>query len=153
MSFSESLKHGGYGEHAVWNLFNKQANVRSVVDVREDKNFQEQDIDFLVENIYRQFHSVEVKTDYKAHETGNIVYEVTTSGNVGCFEKTKAKYIAYFIPHSETVHMIDVERFRKYIHSLNRQPKDMGDNASGYLIPIEDLKKHKIIIYTYEGVV
>lgn len=153
MSFSESLKHGGYGEHAVWNLFNKLSTVRSVVDVREDKHFQEDDIDFLVENDKRQFFSVEVKTDYKAHETGNIVYEVTTSGNVGCFEKTKAKYIAYFVPHSEEVHMINAEKFRKFIHNIDRQPKDMGDNASGYLIPIEDLKKNKIIFYTYEGVV
>ena len=153
MSFSESLKHGGYGEHAVWNHFNKLPKVRSVVDVREDKHYQEADIDFLVENIDRQFCSIEVKTDYKAHETGNVVYEVTTSGNIGCFEKTKAEYIAYFVPHSEELHMINVEKFRKYIRSLNQQPKDMGDNASGYLIPIEELKEKKVIVHTYEGVV
>ena len=97
MSCSDSLKNGGYGEHAVWNMFNKMPKVRSVVDVREDKMFQSLDIDFLVENIDRQFSTIEVKTDYKAHETGNIVYEVTTSGNIGCFEKTKAKYKAYFV--------------------------------------------------------
>lgn len=153
MTFQRSLKEGGYGEHTVWNLFNKLPKVRSVVDVREDKNFQEQDIDFLVESDKRQFFSVEVKTDFKAHDTGNIVYEVTTSGNIGCFEKTQAKFIAYFIPESEEVHLIDVKRFREYVNRIRPEPRPMGDNATGYVIPIESLKENDVIICTYEGVI
>jgi hypothetical protein len=153
MSFSKSLKEGGYGEHAVWNLFNKLPKVRSVVDVREDKAFQALDIDFLVENIERQFSTIEVKTDYKAHETGNIVYEVSTSGNVGCFEKTKAKFIAYFVPKSEEVFIISTKNFRNYLQKQPRQPINMGDNATGFLFTIEELKQNKVILYTYKGVV
>lgn len=153
MSFSDSLKNGGYGEHAVWNMFNKMPKVRSVVDVREDKMFQSLDIDFLVENIDRQFSTIEVKTDYKAHETGNIVYEVTTSGNIGCFEKTKAKYIAYFVPKSETVYIISTRNFKNYVHNQEREPKRMGDDATGYLFPIEELIKSKVILCVYKGVV
>jgi hypothetical protein len=153
MSFQQGLKNGGYGEHAVWNMFNKMPKVRSVVDVREDKLFQASDIDFLVETIDRQFSAIEVKTDYKAHETGNIVYEVTTGGQIGCFEKTKAKYIAYFVPKSETVYLIGTRNFRQYVHNQELEPKRMGDDATGYLFSIEELIKNKIILRTYEGVV
>ena len=153
MMFANDLKAGGSGEHAVWNLFTKMQKVRNVVDVRDDKDFQEKDIDFLVENLDRQFTPIEVKTDFKAHETGNLVYEVTTSGHIGCFEKTQAKYIAYFIPKAEEVHLVDVKKLRSYIHSTQPEPRDMGDNAKGFLLPIEDLKKNKVIVTTYEGVI
>lgn len=150
--FNESLKEGESGEHVVWNILNKNPNVRSVVDVRQDKDFQEQDIDFLVENYKRQFTPVEVKTDFKAQDTGNIIYEVSTSGHLGCFEKTKAKYIYYYIPASKQVHMINVVALRTFIHRIRPEEKNMGDNATGFLIPIKDLKSAKVIEYTYEGV-
>ena len=79
--------------------------------------------------------------------------DVTTSGHMGCFEKTEAKYIAYYIPKSEEVHLIDVKKLRTYIHSIQPEPKNMGDNAMGFLLPIEDLKKNKVIVTTYEGVI
>lgn len=151
--FSDSLKTGEFGEHAIWNLFMKQSWVRSVIDVRSDKAFQEQDIDFLIEDVRRQFTPIEVKTDYKANETGNIAYELTTSGNMGCFEKTKAKYIMYYIPGNETAHMIDVIKLRTYIHEKRPDEIRMGDRASGFLLPIDDLKVAGVIKKTYEGVV
>ena len=150
--FSESLKEGESGEHVVWNLLQKQSNIRSVVDVRQDKTFQEQDIDFLVENINRQFTSIEVKTDFKAHETGNLVYELSSSNNIGCFERTQAKYIMYYIPASKVVHMIDVEELRTFVYKNRPDEVKMGDNATGFLIPLQELIKRKIIKYTYKGV-
>ena len=150
--FNESLKEGAMGEHVVWNLFNKHPGVRSVVDVREDKGFQEKDIDFLIEDTHRQFTPVEVKTDLKAHETGNIVYELSTSTHMGCFEKTQAKYIMYYVPHDKTVYRIDVKALRTYINEKRPEEKDMGDNATGFLIPIKDLQTHGVIKQTYKGV-
>lgn len=150
--FSESLKEGEAGEHAVWNLFNNLAGVRSVVDVRKDKRFQENDIDFLVEDYKRQWTPIEVKTDFKSQDTGNIIYEVSTSGNLGCFEKTKAKYIAYYIPAAQVVHMIDMVKMRTYLQKARPEERNMGDNATGFLLPIEDLKREKVIYQTHEGV-
>ena len=150
--FSESLKEGELGEHTVWNLLMKQSWVRNVVDVRADKNYQADDIDFLVENTSRQFASVEVKTDFKAHETGNIVYELTTSGHTGCFEKTKAKYVAYFVPADKVVYLIDVVGFRTFLHKERPDEVQMGDNATGFIIPIEKLKRENVIVRTFEGV-
>ena len=150
--FSESLKEGEMGEHVVWNILSKSTSVRSIVDVRQDKNFQEQDIDFLIENDKRQFTPIEVKTDFKAQDTGNIVYEVSTSGHIGCFEKTKAKYIYYYIPAKKVVYMIDVKAFRTYLQKARPEEMKMGDNATGCLIPIDDLIREKVIKHTYEGV-
>lgn len=151
--FAESLKFGGYGEHAIWDLFIKQPWVKSIVDVRDDKRFQQKDIDFLIEDKNRQFTQIEVKTDYKAHQTGNIVYEITTSNNIGCFEKTQADYIVYFIPKSREAHLINTLILRDYIKKTKPNQIRMGDNATGYLLSIEELKKNKIIKKTYEGVV
>ena len=150
--FSESLKEGESGEHVVWNLLQKSNTVRSVVDVRMDKDFQEKDIDFLVENDKRQFTAIEVKTDFKAHETGNLVYELSTSRHIGCFEKTEAKYVMYYIPASKVVHMIDVVALRTYIHQTRPNEVRMGDNATGFLIPLKDLIKARVIKRTYKGV-
>jgi hypothetical protein len=152
MSFEQSLATGGYGEHAVWNILTNQPKVRVVVDVRKDKRFQEKDIDFLVENTDQQFTSIEVKTDFKAHETGNIVYEATTSGHIGCFEKTQADYIAYFVPKSKKIYMIHVKALRTYLHQIKPEPVKMGDNATGFLIPLKDLEDNKVIKMVYEGV-
>ena len=153
--FEDSLKEGGMGEHTVWNLLTdseKNPKIRFVFDVRKDKNYQAKDIDFLVENTNRQITPFEVKTDMQAHKTGNIVYEKTTSNHVGCFEKTQAHIIAYYIPGNQQVHMIRVSALRKYVQESKLSEVRMGDNATGYLLPIEDLKNNGVILKTFEGV-
>lgn len=150
--FKESLKDGEYGEHAIWNLLNKMKRTRNVIDVREDKGFQEKDIDFLVEDINRQITFVEVKTDYQAQDSGNIVYEVSTSGNKGCFEKTEAKYVIYFIPKTQVAYFIDVPKLRNYVKSTNHRLVSMGDYAKGYLLPIHELSKEKVIVDSFYNV-
>lgn len=150
--FSQSLLEGESGEHVIWNLLMKSRDVRSVVDVRQDKNFQEMDIDFLVENGERQFTPIEVKTDFKAQDTGNIVYEISTSGHLGCFEKTKARYIYYYVPGDKTAYMIDVKAMRTYIHEVRPEEKQMGDKSTGFLLPIRDLIDAKVIKRVHKGV-
>lgn len=150
--FDKDLKDGETGEHIVWNILQKSKKVRSIIDVRQDKAFQAQDIDFLIENYERQFTPIEVKTDFKAHETGNIVYELSTSGHLGCFEKTKATYVYYYIPANKIIYMIDVVALRTYIHRIRPEEKKMGDNATGFLISIKDLLDKNIIKFTYKEV-
>lgn len=152
MNFKESLKDGAMGEHVVWNLFMKMDNVRNVIDVRDDKFFQEADVDFLVEKTNRQFTWIEVKTDFKAHETGNIVYELSSSGNMGCLEKSKAKYVVFYLPHSETAYLVDLKALRAYIYSEHPKIVKGGDNAECILIKINDLLNRKIIVQSWKGV-
>lgn len=153
MSFKDSLKQGGVGEHVVWNLLMKQKGIRSVIDVRDDKKFQEADVDFLVEDYNRQFMWVEVKTDMKAHESGNIVYELTTSNHTGCFEKTKSEYIMYYLPATKVVYMIHTQSLRNYVYQQMPKVYRMGDYAEGCLLKIEDLKRANVIRKTYTEVI
>ena len=150
--FSESIRYGEYGEHTIWNLLNKMEHTRSVVDVRKDKNFQEQDIDFLVEDFDRQFTPVEVKTDYKAQVTGNLVYELSTSGNIGCFEKTQARYIIYYLPRIETAYFVEVSKLREFVKTTKPKKINMGDYSKGYLLSIKDLTDSKVIVDTITDV-
>lgn len=153
MSFEESLKRGDFGEHAIWNYLIKMPNVRSIVDVRDDENFRQMDVDFLIENTKRQFTWVEVKTDYKAHETGNLCYEFSTSGHTGCFEKTMAEVMIYYLPVTETAHFVKMKDLRAYIGRVRPPTIRMGDKAEGFLVSIEELKRQKIIYFTAKGVI
>ena len=147
MSFDESLFEGNIGEYVVLNYFTHLPTVKDVVDVRDDKFFQSCDVDFLVMNIDRQLTWVEIKTDFQAHKTGNFVYECTTSGNIGCFEKTKAQVIAYYVPHSGNLYLLNVQALRNYVRHNNLKVVRMGDNATGYLLDIGDLERTDVILY------
>ena len=152
MGFKESLIQGALGELIVRDYLERQPWCRSIVDLRFDKTSQENDVDFMVENVKRQFNFVEVKTDFKAHETGNVVYEITTSGHAGCFDKTKADLIAYYLPESKELYMIDTKEFRKYVYLNCGEPIRMGDNATGFLIPFKELERNNLIRAHYKGV-
>lgn len=145
------LQRGSLGECIAWDILIKSPKTRSVVDVRDDKKFQQYDVDFLWENSNRQFVWIEVKTDYKAHETGNIVYEVSTSGNIGCFEKTCAKYIMYYVVGNATMYYVNCERLKTYVKEHPLKEYRMGDNAIGYLIPISDLLDTDVILHEWKG--
>lgn len=148
----QQLREGTVGEYIVWNLFSKMKATRAVVDVRDDERFRKFDVDFLIENYNRQFIWLEVKTDSMAHRTGNFAYELKSSktyNTLGCFEKTKADYIAYYVPGYQKVFLINVGLLRDYVHGSHLNPVNMGDDAIGYLIPISELESRKIIERTY----
>lgn len=149
MGFEQSLVDGALGELIVADFLSQK--FKSVVDVRRDYNFQQMDVDFLVEDNLGQYKWVEVKTDFSAHETGKMVYELSTSNHIGCFEKTKAQWIAYYVAGSGRLYMISVKKLREYV----RQNTDeltlikMGDNAKGYLLDIGTLEFLQIIDVQY----
>lgn len=149
----KELHDGERGELVVWNLFIKSIGIRSVVDVRDDLRFRDEDVDFLVEDAKRQFTKIEVKTDSMAHRTGNFAYEVESSKTYhskGCFEKTKADFIAYYVPGLSKVFLINVGLLRDYVHGSHLRLVEMGDNALGHLIPFSELENREIIYKTYE---
>lgn len=149
----KQLHDGERGELIVWNLYIKMNGVRSVVDVRDDLRFRDEDVDYLIEDAKRQFTKVEVKTDSMADRTGNFAYEVESSKTYhtkGCFEKTKADFIAYYVPGLNQVFLINVPLLRDYVHGSNLKLVQMGDNALGHLIPLEELRVRGIITKVYE---
>lgn len=148
-NFNDSLVEGNIGEFVVWNFFTKLQGIRQVVDVRADKRFQEYDVDFLMEQNDRQYVWVEVKTDFYSDSTGNIVYETETLGKKGCFAKTKADYVAYYVAHSGCIYVINVSAIRKYIESHNPKEYTLCNKNKGYLLPIEELGKYGVFEKIY----
>ena len=152
MGFEKSLRQGCLGELLVREHLESQNWGRSIVDLRKDRQSQENDVDFLIENLTRQFVKLEVKTDFVGHKTGNIAYELTTSGNIGCFEKTKADWIAYLLAESRDLFILDVNKLKQFAKSGKYQIVNMGDYAKGYLIPIKDLRYNGVIIKEYKDI-
>lgn len=145
MGFAESLAMASIGEFAVWNYFNSLKTVKEILDVRDDKRFQQMDVDFLLLDVNRQVSWIEVKTDFRADKTGNFVYETSTSGNIGCFEKTRADVIAYYVPSSNNLYLLNVSALRNYVRTHELKTVKMGDNATGYLLDIGDLERTNVI--------
>lgn len=144
--FSNSVDLGCLGEGMTYSYLSSHPNVKQVVDVRKDKRyFQNEDVDFLIITQENDVYKVEVKTDGLMYKTNNIVYELTNSKNKGCFEKTKADVIYYYDVVNRILYQLDIKLIRKFIKSNNLQIREIGDNATGYIIPVEVLENRKIL--------
>lgn len=147
--FQQDLKTGNIGEEIIFEFLKANIATRTILDVRHDKFFQDIDIDFIQETLQSEIRKIEVKTDTLAHKTGNLAYEHTSNkyyNTIGCFEKTRADYIFYYLTETKELYILHTESLRNYV-SLNKnklREVSMGDNALGYLVKLEDLIINKI---------
>lgn len=144
-NFQKDLEAGEEGEKITYSLLSKSPQNKAVLDVRKDPYFQELDIDFLAKKHSGIIIKYEVKTDRQAHKTGNIVFEKTTSGNIGCLEKSHADYILYYLSETKTMYGFWLDDIRRYIKETNPKIINMGDAATGYLLSIFVLKNKNIL--------
>lgn len=121
--FNNDLLIGEIGEACFIEYANKNltSSINKLIDVRNDKRFQNLDIDFLIlknnysidnllKNIrdghpdireYRQRnkgYAIEIKTDLRTHGTlgtGNIVYEIISHNMPGCMARCYADFLFY----------------------------------------------------------
>lgn len=136
------------GEFVVWNALQDLKDVKKVIDVREDRRFQEWDVDLLIENDERQFFGIEVKTDWKTFETGNVIFETESFGKIGCLERTKADYVAFFVPQSGNIYLCDTKELKKCAKSGNYPTKPMGQETLGIIVPLGDLERFGVVKQT-----
>ncbi len=144
MKFEEDIIRGKTGEKLVHYALTHNDKIKAVWDVSDDKRYQERDVDFLVYTLTNQVYGVEVKTDFKAHETGNIYFESESNGNPGCLERTTADYIYYYVFHSKKLYAITTNKLKKLVNSGRYVTVKGGDNSKGYLINIDDLIRQGI---------
>lgn len=149
--FILDIDRGRTGEVDIINHL-KNNGCYGIIDLSDNKEYQSYDIDLVYFNKYGKLISAEIKTDYLAHKTGNIIYEKYSSKSImsdGCFEKTKAMYIFYYIYHTNQLYIFNTISLRNYVnnHYKNSQLINCGDNALGYLIRINDLNKNNINYY------
>ena len=136
---------------------NNRPRVKHVRDVRDDRQMQLYDIDFIVKNQEGKEYTIEVKTDLKSN-TGNIFVEAvsnTNTGREGCMEATGADFVFYYFIREGIAYCIEMAYFREWywfnrsrfrIYDKVRNHDDVrGDYCSaGYLVPRKVLE--------YEGV-
>jgi len=144
-NFTKDLEAGEVGEKVAFNLLIQSPQNRAVLDVRKDPYFQNLDIDFLAEKHSGIVIKYEVKTDRQAHKTGNIVFEKTTSGNIGCLEKSNADYILYYLSETKVMYGFWLTDIKNYIQIIHPKIINMGDAATGYLLNISSLENKNLI--------
>ena len=147
--FQQDLRTGSIGEDVIFNFLKSNTNTKSVIDVRHDTLFQELDVDFIQETHDNQIRKLEVKTDTMAHNTGNLAYEHTSNkhyNTIGCFEKTRADYIFYYLTVTKELYILHTNSLREYVKSNRNKLREvcMGDNALGYLIKLNSMIENKI---------
>lgn len=145
MGFHKDNIVGQNGEYIIYNYLWKHKSTFKIVDVSKDKWFQQFDIDFLQITTDYNVNKIEVKTDRMADRTGNMVYEVYSDKRfytLGCFEKTEADYIFYYLINTNILYVFNTQELREWIleHQHNLKLVDMGDYALEYIIPLNDLK-------------
>jgi hypothetical protein len=148
--FQQDLKTGEIGEQKVWEYLLGLSITQMLYDVRTDKFFQRLDIDFIHCDKEGEIRKIEVKTDTMAHRTGNLAYEHTSNkyyNTIGCFEKTRADYMFYYLSEVDEIYIINMNKLRNYVHTNKTRFREvnMGDNALGYLIKIAELKRMNIM--------
>lgn len=145
MGFRADNKFGELGENIIYNYLWKHKSTLKIVDVSKDKWFQQFDIDFLQVTNDGNINKIEVKTDRLADKTGNMVYEIYSDRRTyakGCFEKTQADYIFYYLINTNILYIFDTQELREWVleHQHNLKLMDMGDFALGYIISLNNLK-------------
>lgn len=151
--FKKSIVVGAEGETLIKNWLHQNPKVTDVVDVSEDKKYQNQDIDFVVHTSDGGSFTVELKTD--TYTSGNIFFE--TMSNVehnvkGCMYKSQADFLLYYFTETRELYMLRLEEYRKWFEenishfkkkafrNVNRK-RDGYYTSEGYTIPKVFLEK------------
>lgn len=145
MSFAEDLECGKRGERIARAVLAASARINHIIDCSNDEYFQNLDIDLLAERNDGRVLKIEVKTDRQAHRTGNIAWEKTTAGHIGCLEKSHADYILYYLSETNRLMIFEPRAVKNFIARNQPTLRRMGDFAMGYLLNIKELEAQGVI--------
>ena len=143
--FNSDVQIGNKGESIIYDYLLSHPSTVNVIDVTNDEWFQQFDIDFIHVTTDYDVNKIEVKTDRIADKTGNMVYELWSNRRTyskGCFEKTEADYIFYYLINTKVLYIFKTQELREWVHKHKNGlwQTYMGDFALGYVIPLNDLK-------------
>ena len=143
--FNSDIQIGNKGENIIYDYLMNHPSTDNVMDVSKSWWFQQFDIDFIQIDKNGSVNKIEVKTDRMADKTGNMVYEIYSDRRTcsqGCFEKTQADYILYYLINTKVLYIFDTQELREWVHKHKNElwQTCMGDFALGYIIPLNDLK-------------
>lgn len=149
--FNSSNKIGHQGEQFVkqW-ILELHPNVTSITDVSDDKFYQKQDIDFLVDFTSGKQATVEIKTD--TYKTGNMFFETISNEEYqtkGCLMKTNADFLFYYFSNYQNgvLYIFKMKAFRKFVldnlpHFRERRVTNTTHTSIGYIVPLSYIENN-----------
>lgn len=112
-NFDEMNSKGKLGEEVIANFLSSLGY--SILDVSNMKEYQHQDIDFLIDSNI----TLEVKTDFQISKTGNLLFEdvfFQEYGNIeGWLHYCKADYLVFYDVESKTAYWLDGAVMREVV--------------------------------------
>ena len=141
-NFERDLILGKSAEREAFLFLLNQRNTAGIIDSSNDEYYQKLDVDLLVLTNTGKIVKYEVKYDRMCDETGNIVFETKSNGNIGCLERSHADWLYYRT--KSTTYLIDMASLRKYIQYELPTEIDMGDGAKGFLLKVDRLIERRI---------
>lgn len=135
--FFQDLARGCAGEEVVKQWLIKRGN--KVDDVRDDREYQQQDIDFVVNDV----NCIEVKTDYRIARTNNVCFELSNQRFRGWFDYCKADFLFIYDINSNILHVVYLSKFREFIdkRGFDRVATTSEGKRLG-LISLDTLSEH-----------
>ena len=118
-SMQETMDVAKTSSSELEHFLRKQKGTIDVVNVEDDKYFQEKDIDLLWikdRNGEKVVRKIEIKGD-RYHYTGNYFIETISNVNScspGCFLYSEADYLFYYFVFIKELHILPMERIRKW---------------------------------------
>ena len=149
--FNSSNKIGHQGEQFVkqW-ILELHPNVSSITDVSDDKFYQKQDVDFVVNFTNGKQALIEIKTD--TYKTGNMFFETISNEEYqtkGCLMKTNADFLFYYFSNYQNgvLYIFKMKAFRKFVldnlpHFRERRVTNTTHTSIGYIVPLSYIENN-----------
>lgn len=151
-NFNSTLYQGNEGQNKIKEYLESQGYI--VIDKSEDEEYQSKDIDFLYSKDGLSFCSLEVKSDNRMYETGNIAVELAMhrkSGRKnGWYHYCEADVLCFYDVISNIGYFIDWVKLKKEIQN-QRWSFTVFENkidlckGSLCLVPVKDLENLNLL--------
>lgn len=140
--FYSDLEDGKRGERIVAAAL--AARGHTITDLSDNYEARQKDIDFALKNRSGAETTLEVKNDIKSESTGNLFIETYNIKNQshsykGWFFYCEAQYICFLQEQHKAAHIVSFDDLRATIAAKAYRTAN-SSNASGYLLPLDDLK-------------
>jgi hypothetical protein len=119
-NFRERDNFAKKGTSHIIKYLESQKEVKRVIDVSEDIEYQQQDIDLLVELEGSSNTSIEVKVDGQINRTGNFFLETISNdrkNTLGCFMYSRADEFYYYDIKGDILYIFGLEEARGWLIS------------------------------------
>ncbi|MEG1502271.1 MAG: hypothetical protein RR370_02670 [Synergistaceae bacterium] len=146
------MKVGQLGEDIIYQYLCKMPTVKEIKDVRNDKEYQKKDIDYILVMNTGQERTVEIKTD--SYISDNIFFETMSAketNSIGCMYKTEAEWLLYYFLRTKELYILKMPDYRNWVdENISRfQKRKIGNwrrgqgktyTSEGRLIPKQILE-------------